>query len=77
MYPNPFQDQFIIRNYEEPVKFQSAALFNSMGQRVWMQEYNGAAFKEVVVQTAKFPKGVYTLKLYYTDKTIVEKIVKQ
>lgn len=77
IYPSPFRDQFIIRNYEEPVTLKSAALFNSIGQRVWMQEYNGAAFKEIFVNAANLPKGIYTVKLFYTDKTVVEKIVKQ
>ena len=77
IYPSPFQDQFIIRNLEEPVTLKSAALFNAIGQRVWMQEYNGSAYKEIYVNAAKLPKGVYTVKLFYTNKTVVEKIVKQ
>ncbi len=77
IYPSPFQDQFIIRNLEEPITLKSAALFNSIGQRVWMQEYNGNAFKEINVNGSNLPKGVYTVKLFYTDKIIVEKIVKQ
>ena len=77
IYPNPFLEQFVIRNYEEPVNLKSAALFNTMGQRVWMQEYNGSAFKEIFVNAGHLPKGIYSLKLFYTDKTIVEKIVKQ
>ncbi len=77
IYPSPFQDQFIIRNLEEPVTLRSAALYNSIGQRIWMQEYNGNAFKEIYVNASKFPKGIYTVKLFYTEKTVVEKIVKQ
>ena len=77
IYPSPFQDQFIIRNLEEPVTLKSAALFNSIGQRVWMQEYNGNASKEIYVNASNLPKGVYTVKLFYTDKTVVEKIIKQ
>ena len=76
IYPNPFTDQFIIRNYEEPVGFKSAALFNTAGQRVWMQVFDGKAQKEVYVNGSRLPKGVYTLKLFYDDKTVVEKIVK-
>lgn len=77
IYPSPFHDQFIIRNLEEPVTLKSAALYNSIGQRVWMQEYNGTAYKEIFVNASRFPKGLYTVKLFYTDKTIVEKIIKQ
>jgi hypothetical protein len=77
IYPSPFHDQFIIRNLEEPVTLKSSALYNSIGQMVWMQEYNGTAYKEIYVNTSKLPKGLYTVKLFYTDKTVVEKIIKQ
>ncbi|MGN6604009.1 MAG: choice-of-anchor J domain-containing protein [Ginsengibacter sp.] len=77
IYPNPFHQQFIIRNYEVPVTLQSAHIYNSLGQLVWTKEYNGKAYTLMNVDFSGPPPGVYILKLQYTDKTVVQKIVKQ
>lgn len=77
IYPNPFHQQFIIRNYHVPVTLQSAHIYNSVGQLVWAKEYNGKAYTLVNVDFSGPPPGVYILKLQYTDKTVVQKIVKQ
>lgn len=77
IYPNPFKQQFTIRNYEVPVTFQSASIYNSFGQLVWTKNYNGNGYREEEVDMAKFASGVYIVKLKYTDKTVVEKIIKQ
>jgi hypothetical protein len=77
IYPNPFHDQFIIRNYEVPVTLQSARIYNSIGKLVWAQDYYGKAYTEMNVNFDSPPPGVYILKLFYTDKTVVQKIVKQ
>ena len=77
IYPNPFHQQFIIRNYEVPVTLQSAHIYNSIGQLMWSKEYNGQAYTLMNVDFGNEPPGVYILKLQYTDKTVVQKIVKQ
>jgi hypothetical protein len=77
IYPNPFHQQFIIRNYEVPVTLQSAHIYNSVGQLVWSKDYYGKAYTLMNVDFSAPPPGVYILKLQYTDKTIVQKIVKQ
>ncbi len=77
IYPNPFHQQFIIRNYQVPVTLQSAHIYNSVGQLVWSKEYNGKAYTLMNVDFSGPPPGVYILKLQYTDKTVVQKIVKQ
>ena len=77
IYPNPFRQQFIIRNYEVPVNLESARVYNTMGQMVWSQQFNGNAATEIPVDMSNAPAGVYYVKLFYTDKSIVQKIVKQ
>ena len=77
IYPNPFHQQFIIRNYEVPVTLESAHIYNSIGQLMWSKEYNGQAYTLMNVDFGNAPPGVYILKLQYTDKTVVQKIVKQ
>jgi hypothetical protein len=77
IYPSPFRQQFIIRNYEVPVSLQSAHIYNSVGQLVWSKDFNGNAYTEMPVDMGSAPAGIYILKLQYTNKTVVEKIVKQ
>ncbi len=77
VYPSPFRQQFIIRNYREPVDFLSASVYNSVGQRVWFKEYNGTAYKETTVDLGKLAAGIYTVQLNYKDKTVRERIIKQ
>ena len=77
IYPSPFKQQIIIRNYEVPVTFQSASIYNSFGQLVWTKNYNGNAYREETVDLGKLASGVYFVKLKYTDRTVVEKIVKE
>ncbi|HET7115647.1 MAG TPA: choice-of-anchor J domain-containing protein [Hanamia sp.] len=77
IYPNPFRQQFIIRNYQVPVTLQSAHIYNSVGQLIWTKEYNGNGYTEMPVDLGNAPPGVYFLKLQYTDKSVIQKIVKE
>jgi hypothetical protein len=77
IYPSPFRQQFIIRNYQVPVTLQSVHVYNSTGQLVWSKAYNGNAYTEMPVDLGSAPAGIYVVKLQYTDKSVVEKIVKQ
>ena len=77
IYPNPFRQQFIIRNYQVPTNLQSAHIYNSMGQLIWSRSYNGNAYTEMPVDLGNAPAGIYILKLQFTDKAIVERIVKE
>lgn len=77
IYPSPFTNQFIIRNYEQPVGLQSVQVYNTAGQLVWQQQYNGNAYKQIFVNAASWPPGVYTVKMNFTNKKIVDRVVKQ
>lgn len=77
LYPSPFRDQFIIRNFKEPVTLQSVQIYNTLGQLVWHQTYNGKAYKMIYVNLGNAAPGIYTVKMNYTDKTIIDRVVKQ
>ncbi len=77
IYPNPFRQQFIVRNYEVPVNLESVRVYNTSGQLIWSQQYNGNASTEITVDMSNAPAGVYYVKLFYTDKSVVQKVVKQ
>lgn len=75
-YPNPFHNQFFIRNYQVPVTLQAAHIYNSVGQLIWSKTYNGNAYTQMPVDLSGAAPGVYIIKLQYTHRTVVQKIVK-
>ncbi len=77
IYPSPFTNSFIIRNYRVPTTLQSIGVYNSVGQLVWAKDVNGSANTEMTVNLSKLAAGVYIVKLKYLEKTVVERIVKQ
>ena len=77
IYPNPFSNSFIIRNYQVPTTLQKVAIYNSVGQLVWVKDLNGRGNTEMTVDFSRFAGGIYIVKLMYDDKTVVERIVKQ
>lgn len=79
VYPNPFSQSFLIHHsaVEPPVDLQAVQVFNTAGQMVWSKFYNGNASRQIRIDLAGKAAGVYVLKLIYTQKTVVERIVKQ
>ncbi|MDQ6762682.1 MAG: T9SS type A sorting domain-containing protein [Bacteroidota bacterium] len=77
IYPNPFRNTFLIRNYRVPTTLQKVSIYNSVGQLVWANNLNGQGYTEMTVDLSNLAKGVYIVKLNYTEKTVVERIVKE
>jgi Secretion system C-terminal sorting domain len=77
IYPNPFTNSITVRNYRVPVDLQYIAIYNSVGQLVWSEELDGMGYTEMPVNLSNLATGVYIVKLGYTDKTVLQKIVKQ
>ncbi len=79
IYPNPFNESFLIHHsaVQPPVDLQSVQVFNAAGQLVWSRQYNGNAERQITVSVKSLSAGIYVLKLMYTNKTIVERIIKQ
>jgi hypothetical protein len=76
IYPNPFQSSFLVHHFSPPVKLQVLQVFNSAGQLVWDKRFSGNATTEEYVNLANVSKGVYILKMIYSDKKIVERVVR-
>lgn len=78
IYPNPFNSSFRIHHsaVEPPVDLQAVMVYNTAGQLVWSKQYNGNADRVITVNTESLARGVYVLKMMYTNKTVVERIVK-
>lgn len=78
VYPNPFAGTFLIHHsaVEPPVDLQAVQVFNAAGQMVWSKDYNGNAARQITVDLRSAASGLYILKMTYTNRTVVEKIVK-
>ncbi|MEP6674650.1 MAG: M43 family zinc metalloprotease [Ferruginibacter sp.] len=76
IYPNPFSGSFRIHHWVAPVDLQSAQVYTAAGQMVWEKDFNGDANTEINVNMSKMAAGTYILRMVYTNKVIIEKIVK-
>lgn len=77
VYPSPFTGSFRIHHLVPPVDLQSAQVYNAGGQLVWDKRFSGSTPTEVFVDLKNLANGVYVLKMIYTNKTVVERIVKK
>jgi hypothetical protein len=77
VYPNPFRNNFLIHHYAVPADLNTVKVYNAAGQLVWDKRYNGNAPTEITVDLSENTAGVYMLKLFYSNRTIEEKIIKQ
>ncbi|MBL0355363.1 MAG: T9SS type A sorting domain-containing protein [Chitinophagaceae bacterium] len=78
IYPNPFNNTFLIHHsaVEPPVDLKAVQVYNSAGQLVWSNEYNGNAARQITVDLKGAANGLYILKMIYSNKTVVERIIK-
>ncbi len=74
--PNPTRDVFYVQHAVPPTTLKGIGVYNSLGQRLTYTSYNGNADSYMAFNIARFPAGIYTIKLEYTNKTISSRIVK-
>ncbi|MEO6720882.1 MAG: T9SS type A sorting domain-containing protein, partial [Ferruginibacter sp.] len=76
IYPSPFSSSFRIHHLIPPIDLRSAQVYNAAGQLVWDKRFDGNSPTEVNVDLRNLARGVYILKMIYSDKIIVERMVK-
>ncbi|MBC7890514.1 MAG: T9SS type A sorting domain-containing protein [Ferruginibacter sp.] len=76
IYPIPFRNSFLIHHVLPPVNLKAVQVYNSAGQLVRDNRYNGNANTEVNIDLGNLASGVYVLKMIYSNKIVVERIVK-
>ena len=77
IYPNPFNKSFLIHHYGAPVNLKATQVYNAAGQLIYDKWYDGNAPSEITVNLSGKAGGVYILKMVYSNKTIIQKIVKR
>jgi Secretion system C-terminal sorting domain/Pregnancy-associated plasma protein-A len=77
LYPSPFAGSFNVQHYLPPTDLRYIEVFNARGQMVYRKAFgsNGANSTEKI-DLSGVAAGVYTVKLGYTNKQVVERLVK-
>ncbi len=76
MYPNPTVDYLTVQHYQTTTNLKSIIFYNALGKRVLAKNYNGTIPANINISTQNLPYGLYTVQLNYTDKSVLEKLIK-
>lgn len=74
--PNPFINKIVVQHYFPPTNLRAISIFNIVGQKVFAQNFNGNASSTLEITTQNLPKGIYEIRLDYTDKSFSQKLLK-
>jgi hypothetical protein len=75
--PNPSNGLFSVRHFRLPTTLLGVEIYNAIGQRVWYKQFgSGNAPANIAVDISRLAAGVYEVRLNYSDKNIVERIIK-
>lgn len=70
LFPNPSSDMLNIES--STTKINSVYIYNVLGELVYSEEINNNA---ISINTTKFPKGLYLVKISKEDKIVSEKLI--
>ncbi|MBL7727676.1 MAG: T9SS type A sorting domain-containing protein, partial [Dinghuibacter sp.] len=77
LYPSPFTGAFNVQHFLPPTDLRYIDVYNARGQLVYKKQYGtGGANSTERIDLSNLAAGVYTVKLGYTNKQVVERIVK-
>jgi hypothetical protein len=76
--PNPFRNKFTLQHYPGTEKFNGLDIYNSLGQRVYSKIITPGTGSSVIdIDLGTLPSGIYMVRIIYTDRIVVERVVKQ
>jgi hypothetical protein len=70
VYPNPANDQIIIITQED---INEVTIINYLGQKVY--EINGVESKKYIINSSKFPIGIYIVNIKTSSREYSRKVV--
>jgi hypothetical protein len=77
VYPNHFASSFTIWHYRQPATLSYINIFNAVGQLVYQKLFEANASNIMTIDLGNKPKGMYIMKMGYTDKPeVIEKLIK-
>ena len=76
VYPNPTKGVFYVRHYLPPMNLEGIQVVNASGQLLSVLRYKANAPSMIPIDLTNHAPGVYTVRLKYKEKTVIEKIIK-
>jgi hypothetical protein len=76
IYPNPVHNKLVVQHYAVPTNLQSINIYNEQGKRVKSISYHKNANTIETIQLGGLANAVYLVELLYSDKKVVERVVK-
>jgi len=76
IYPNPVHNKLVVQHYAVPTNLQSINIYNEQGKRVKSTSYHKNANTIETIQLGGLANAVYMIELLYTDKKVMERVVK-
>ena len=73
--PTLASTQVTVRHLRTPVNLLGVELFNASGQLLLQKKFSGQAPSKIQLETGHYASGTYQVKLIYTDKILVKKLV--
>jgi hypothetical protein len=76
--PNPFRNKFTLQHYPGSENFNGVDIYNTLGQRVYSKIITPGSGPSIMdIDLGTLPSGIYTVRIIYTDRIVVERVVKQ
>ena len=75
--PNPTTGAIAVQLYPNPATLKGILIYNSSGQKVAEQLVNGSFSTYYSFNLDRFANGVYIVRAIFSDKTYIQKVVKQ
>jgi hypothetical protein len=73
--PSPFRTSFAIQSYNV-TDLKGFAVYNSVGQLIKSQNFSSRPDNFITVDMQSHHAGVYVVKLFYSNRTVAQKVVK-
>ena len=74
--PNPNNGSVNIRHYLPPTNLKGIVVINAAGQVIIQKQYNGNALSSIPLDLTRYANGIYTIRMVYDNKVVIERIVK-
>ena len=75
--PNPFNSSFFVQHYPDAKTLKAIDVYNSLGQLISQRNFAaGTASDNIEINLSNKQTGIYYVKIFYTDKTVTQKILK-
>jgi hypothetical protein len=74
--PNPSTGFVNVHHYLRPSNLRGLQVINPAGQVVVQQQYTGNAQSNILLDLTRFASGIYTIRMVYDNKVVIERISK-